>query len=336
MELFNILFLLLVVLTFCRKKNTEFLNLQTCNVLKGISILAVFVGHTSKVFTGLFLYKFFCSIGLFAVSIFFFVSGYGLMYGLLHKPHYRMGYLKKRILPLLICYALACVMQYALNGSSYLSLKNVLLCGYIPFSWFIFSIVCLYMMFYIAISIFERNVAKIVWAVGVMLGLYIAFANMATVPYPLLGGHQMIVFVIGLVVGVYSKIFIDMLHRYGGVTSLFLVLWAISLVGKRLQLQSWTCSINDCLQSYVFPFFVIWLLMRFKVSKLLPFWNFLQKHSLHVYLVHGIVLYACVGKIKLPSEILIFVIFIFTILGAVVMRYLENIIIMLVNRIYNE
>lgn len=216
MEIFNIIFLLLILLTFSRKKNNDFLSLQTCNVLKGISILAVFVGHTSKVFTGLFLYKCFCSIGLFAVSIFFFISGYGLMYGYLHKEDYRKGYLKKRILPLLICYALACLMQYELNGSSYLSFKNVLLCGYVPFSWFVFSIISLYLMFFIAISVFERNAPKVVVAVGLMLGLYILLADIFDVPYPLLGGHQMIVFVIGLIVGVNSRQIIKVLQRYGG------------------------------------------------------------------------------------------------------------------------
>lgn len=121
------------MLTFCKCKNREALSLQTCNVLKGISILAVFIGHTSKVFTGLFLYKFYCSIGLFAVSVFFFISGYGLMYAYLDKENYRNGFLKKRILPLLICYTIACLLQYGLNGAEYLSLRNILLCGYVPF-----------------------------------------------------------------------------------------------------------------------------------------------------------------------------------------------------------
>lgn len=71
--------------------------------------------------------------------------------------------------------------------------------------------------------------------------------------------------------------------------------------------------------------------MRLKVSKLTQFWSFFQKHSLHIYLVHGIVLYAIVGKLNLPSEILIFIIFIFSIIGAIIMRYLENKILNLFN-----
>ena len=52
MEFFNIFFTFALVVTFCKCKNNDALSLQTCNVLKGISILAVFIGHTSKVFSG--------------------------------------------------------------------------------------------------------------------------------------------------------------------------------------------------------------------------------------------------------------------------------------------
>ena len=203
MEFFNIFFTFALVVTFCKCKNNNnnnALSLQTCNVLKGISILAVFIGHTSKVFTGLFLYKFYCSIGLFAVSVFFFISGYGLMYAYLHKKNYKDCFLKKRCLPLMICYVLACLLQNGLNGDDYLSFKNILLCGYVPFSWFILSILCLYLMFYIAISIFKNNANAVIATTALMLGLFIVMASIIDVPYTLLGGHQMLVFIIGMMV----------------------------------------------------------------------------------------------------------------------------------------
>lgn len=71
------------------------------------------------------------------------------------------------------------------------------------------------------------------------------------------------------------------------------------------------------------------LLSNIKVQRMRPFWIFLQKHSLHVYLVHGIVLYACIERVDIPSEIFIFLIFIFTIICAVIMKYVEDKIIML-------
>ena len=107
MEIFNIIFTILIVCTFGLQRNSEGLSLQTCNVLKGMSILAVFVGHTSKLFTGFVLYKLYCSIGLFAVSLFFFISGYGLMYGYMHKENCTAGFARKRIVPILVAYLIA-------------------------------------------------------------------------------------------------------------------------------------------------------------------------------------------------------------------------------------
>lgn len=303
---------------------------MTCNVLKGISILAVFIGHTSKVFTGLFLYKFYCSIGLFAVSVFFFISGYGLMSAYLHKKNYKDGFLKKRCLPLMICYVLACLLQYGLNGDDYLSFKNILLCGYVPFSWFILSILCLYLMFYIAISIFKNNANAVIATTVLMLGLFIVMTSIIDVPYTLLGGHQMLVFIIGMMVCTnYKRIMCGCKILSGGIIITFLLLWAISLCGKNIHLPAYLAFINTCLQTYIFPFFVMVLLSNIKVQRMSPFWIFLQKHSLQVYLVHGIILYACIERVDIPSEIFIFLIFILTIICAVIMKYVEDKIIIL-------
>lgn len=54
----------------------------------------------------------------------------------------------------------------------------------------------------------------------------------------------------------------------------------------------------------------------FTVSDNDSFWNFLQKHSLQVFFVYGIVLYACIGRVNVPSGIFIFLIFILIIICA--------------------
>lgn len=157
MEIFNIIFTILIVCTFGLQRNSEGLSLQTCNVLKGMSILAVFVGHTSKLFTGFVLYKLYCSIGLFAVSLFFFISGYGLMYGYMHKENCTAGFARKRIVPILVAYLIACIIHYLLNGHQIVNIQSLILCAYVPFSWFIFSIISLYIMFLLSVSISKKS-----------------------------------------------------------------------------------------------------------------------------------------------------------------------------------
>lgn len=251
------------------------------------------------------------------------------MYAYLHKKNYKDGFLKKRCLPLMICYVLACLLQYGLNGDDYLSFKNILLCGYVPFSWFILSILCLYLMFYIAISIFKNTANAVIATTALMLGLFIVMASIIAVPYTLLGGHQMLVFIIGIMVCTnYKRIMCGCKILSGGIL-IFPLLWAISLCGKNIHLSAYLAFINTCLQSYIFPFFVMVLLSNIKVLRMSPFGIFLQKHSLQVYLVHGIVLYACIERVDIPSEIFIFLIFILTIICAVIMKYVEDKIIML-------
>lgn len=155
------------------------------------------------------------------------------MYAYLHKKNYKDGFLKKRCLPLMICYVLACLLQYGLNGDDYLSFKNILLCGHVPFSWFILSILCLYLMFYIAISIFKNNANAVIATTALMLGLFIVMASIIAVPYTLLGGHQMLVFIIGMMVCTnYKRIMCGCKILSGGVILIFPLLWAISLCGK--------------------------------------------------------------------------------------------------------
>ena len=163
-----------------------------------------------------------------------------------------------------------------------------------------------------------------------MLGLFIVMASIIDVPYTLLGGHQMLVFIIGMMVCTnYKRIMCGCKILSGGIIITFPLLWAISLCGKNIHLPASLAFINTCLQTYIFPFFVMVLLSNIKVQRMRPFWIFLQKHSLHVYLVHGIVLYACIERVDIPSEIFIFLIFIFTIICAVIMKYVEDKIIML-------
>lgn len=55
-------------------------------------------------------------------------------------------------------------------------------------------------MFYIAISIFKNNANAVIATTVLMLGLFIVMASIIAVPYNLLGGHQMLVFIIGMMV----------------------------------------------------------------------------------------------------------------------------------------
>lgn len=307
MEIFNICFLLLVLLTFKRETNKDLFSLRTCNILKGIAILGVFVGHCSKEFHGIALYKLFCSLGAFSVAVFFFISGYGLMIGLQKRgKDYHKGYLRKRIIPILKTYALACIIQWACIGEW--NWHDILMGQYHCFWWYVYSIVWLYIMFYVAIWIFidGKNITLLMLAMLVTYGIihYMAIGSTK-------GAESMLAFIIGMIVAQYKK-YVSMVM--GGanlliVSFIFLLSWGVQLTAKYFDYPSIMQYIGEHLQSYTFPIMIFGLLGLLRAHKFEALWMFLQKHSLQIYLIHGIVLLQMKDMSIIPSELLTFIIF---------------------------
>lgn len=288
---------------------------------KGIAIAGVFVGHCSKVFTGVFLYKWFCSLGLFSVSLFFFISGYGLMCGIIkQKENYRKGFIWKRIYPLLVTYSLAILLYYVLGGK--LTYRNVILCGYVPFSWYILSITVLYSMTYISLLISGKGVF-VIGIVSLLLCFFIAVVSlMDNLPYTLLGGGQMITFVIGMAVSYFDRLKII---KYGWLplSILFAFFWSVQLTTKYAHWSPLLYDAGQYIMSYTFPF-VLFGALRFLSlrAKWKQVWLWVQKYTLEIYLVHGCIMFYVVNNNgwNINSEILIFIIFAATLLLALVFK----------------
>lgn len=76
--------------------------------------------------------------------------------------------------------------------------------------------------------------------------------------------------------------------------------------------------------SYIFLFVVFGFMQRFTIKRFETMWDFFQRHSLQIYLVHGIVMYKMIEWVKLPSEILVFLIFGVTVIFAVILNGITN------------
>lgn len=325
MEILNILFIILLVLTFSKRENGNPFSLQSMNVLKGIAIAGVFIGHASKEFLGVFLYKFLCYIGLWSVAIFFFVSGYGLMYMASRKPDYRKGYLKKRFLPILICYLIVCMIQMAIDGEFESGvIQRILLCDYIPFSWYIFSIIWLYLFFYITLIFISPLQHKKLF-ICCLLGLLIVYMLVCQrMTGGTKGGEQMLSFIVGCLVASSETIRLKCLQRKSLIiaTTIFLILYLIQLTNKYVHYPYALVYVYEPIVSCIFTFIALGIVARRHSypPKLEKMWGFLQRHSLQIYLIHGILLYNMIERLKLPSELLVCLILFATIGAAFVLR----------------
>lgn len=110
-----------------------------------------------------------------------------------------------------------------------------------------------------------------------------------------------------------------------------MLLYGIQLTDKYVHYSSILTATYEPVVSYIFPFLVLGVMQRFSVKRFDMIWNFFQKHSLQIYLLHGIVMYKMIEWIKLPSEILVFLIFGITIALAIIMRRMTDFIIRVVN-----
>lgn len=134
----------------------DFLAPRITKYEKGIAAILIVIHHLSQkieVFGPFVIIRY---IGFILVAIFFFISGYGLTYGVQNKPDYLNSFLRKRILPILIPYWIVNsinIIFYLLKGVVFTPLQYVL--SYLGFDfitgvWFVTVILLMYIFFWIA------------------------------------------------------------------------------------------------------------------------------------------------------------------------------------------
>ncbi|MBQ0003008.1 MAG: acyltransferase [Treponema sp.] len=137
--------------------NEDYFSFETTSCLKGILAFCVIFHHVSQkaAFHATGSMSFFEHIGFVFVGIFFFCSGYGLYKSFITKENYLDGFLKKRVLPLVISYyiMIAFYAVYYLITKPGFSVSEWIckLSGLTMINsqaWFVYVIVIMYLAFY--------------------------------------------------------------------------------------------------------------------------------------------------------------------------------------------
>lgn len=140
-----------------KKFNEDYFSFETTTCLKGILAFCVIFHHISQksIFHATGTISIFEHIGFVFVGIFFFCSGYGLYKSFKTKENYLDGFLKKRVLPIVISYYI----MVALYAVYYLITKpgfsaSEWICKLTGLTminsqaWFVYVIVIMYVAFY--------------------------------------------------------------------------------------------------------------------------------------------------------------------------------------------
>ena len=139
----------------------DYLSKDSTDALRGCLCITIVVHHIyqyllSSIISNPAIRAILQNMGFWSVALFFFLSGYALMYSYEHKNNYLKSFVKQKIIPLIIIYLLSTALYIAyslINGGSFdfaTELKGLLL-GYDAHSlWYLQTTIYLYLLFYIS------------------------------------------------------------------------------------------------------------------------------------------------------------------------------------------
>lgn len=169
-DLILIPFFLLLFLGIRENKttNVDVFGIGNSNALKGIFSLVILFGHIITFNSDSILFCRFNNMGAFACSIFFFISGYGLFCQYYRNTNYLNGFLKSRIIKLLLPALIISIVYIIFKIFLYYdyNIKSILrdsLKGHTPIidnSWYIIEIILLYLFFYVVLKLCDKLKVK--------------------------------------------------------------------------------------------------------------------------------------------------------------------------------
>lgn len=160
------------------------LSLDNTKALKGILAILVVLHHLYQQVQMGRLYFFFDNVGILCVSLFLFLSGYGLLKRYAGTPGYRATILRRRIPSVLIPYLCLILIYWLFSGVSgpILTPAEVLqslVSGFpiVAHSWYILCILVFYIGFYLSVLLWRRNLPGIIGSNALLCILWVALCR---------------------------------------------------------------------------------------------------------------------------------------------------------------
>lgn len=280
----------------------EYLSPNITTAERGIAAFFIVMHHLSQVIPvrgPVILMRY---IGFIMVAFFFFLSGYGLMFGFLNKQDYLRNFLRKRVLTILIPYwfvDIGLIIIQIMRGHTY-SVSDYILSFMgietITHTWFVTAIIILYLIFYVTFKLADsfENSEK---AVFFLLGFFFIVYYLVCILFHVDSFYTASIsaFLFGMLwhwVG--NRVIAAVRRKYARSLICVTVCFAVLFSG-RLALS--VCGYNNeilhiILRNVISITFVLWvliltqkILIKGKVLKVLG------SASYEIYIVHYVVLY---------------------------------------------
>ena len=307
MMLIDLLFILLFLTAFIKMKivkpirefNNDYLSQKSSNSYRGIFALIVILHHIAQRVSGGIMPPDFTRVGYLAVSVFFFLSGYGLQKKNLSDETYIHTFLLKRIPTILIPYAImsfAYWLLYALLGdarSLSVVLHNFIKNGdpIVWFSWYVVCILVFYFAFYILMKIFKSNKKGMVLGGIIYYIIYVAICR--SLSFGLWWYSTLLLAVFGIFWASYEQKILGFLKKYYVPVLLFCLISFLVLAKYKWTIYWSIPSLWTELALVIalaFLFVTVTIILSLKVRFGNRFLDFLGKISFEIYMAQGAVM----------------------------------------------
>lgn len=276
--------------------NNEYLSLNNTRSLRGILSVLIVIHHLSSYYVSISFLSIFKHIGYLVVAMFFFLSGYGLIFGCKNKKNYLNKFLLKRLPNIVIPYYISTIIYaiifniMGLNISFINVITSFVCVDYIiPSAWYIAMQSLMYVIFYISLKFPKTEKSKAICFSVLFLIIQIGFMFL---PVSDVWVRSLIAFPLGLVWCKYKDV-IDGRIRDKYTASFFIfgillvIILAIKLVGEFSNVSSLKLLGNVLSSSTIVVFMFIFFNKCSLKNKVL---DFLGSISLEVYLLHNLIL----------------------------------------------
>ena len=270
--------------------NNDYLSVETGKNLRGLFSIVVIFHHLAFQTQEGILFRQFENFGILSVSVFFFLSGFGLQKSYMSSENYKKRFLLRRIPQVLFPY-IAITAMYAILFRIY-SIKQILLAiiqGFpiVDYSWYVISIIIFYFAFWILMETCKNNYFAMIIGACIYQVLYSVFC--IKMGYPSFWYNSSYLLIFGMFWAVYEKRILEIVKkRYGFFSVIAWLGFLISFILKHNlnQHMDMISLVLTMLATILFVFCVLLFSMKVKSENLA--FSFIGKISLEVYLVQGI------------------------------------------------
>ncbi|MFL0251076.1 acyltransferase family protein [Clostridium neuense] len=289
--------------------NTEFLSKPLTDCIKGLCITVIILHHIALRIQPPKLMLPYTFFGHLAVSIFFFLSGYGLTMSKLQKNNYLNNFFSKRLtkvyLPFILVNAITLIFALSLFNSKFSLIQILLYLSGLNLidstQWFVISILLFYIVFYLCFKFLNAEAAPKV----ILIYSFVYFFTLILFRFGEWWYNTAFCFPIGVYIALNYDKFISFIKRnYAFFSTLALICFAVTFYLGHFVPSVFSIILNT-ISSVCFVFVMLCFLFKVKITSKPLF--FIGGIAYEIYLIHMKIFILYFNCIKIKGSYTVYI-----------------------------